>query len=102
MTREKIHTPQQNCENLTKFTLVFHPCYDSTLCSDFALRKDFFKVIYLPFPSQHLTQERVHNRPVIVGHESEQTPGDSEGQGSLACCSPWVRRVGPDSAGEQL
>ena len=20
----------------------------------------------------------------------EQTPGDSEGQGSLACCSPWV------------
>ena len=24
------------------------------------------------------------------GHKSEQTPGDSEGQGSLACCSPWV------------
>ena len=24
----------------------------------------------------------------INGHESEQTPGDSEGQGSLACCSP--------------
>ena len=23
------------------------------------------------------------------GHESEQTLGDSEGQGSLACCSPW-------------
>ena len=23
------------------------------------------------------------------GHEFEQTPGDSEGQGSLACCSPW-------------
>ena len=22
-------------------------------------------------------------------HKSEQTPGDSEGQGSLACCSPW-------------
>ena len=22
-------------------------------------------------------------------HECEQTPGDSEGQGSLACCSPW-------------
>ena len=21
--------------------------------------------------------------------EFEQTPGDSEGQGSLACCSPW-------------
>ena len=23
------------------------------------------------------------------GRESEQTLGDSEGQGSLACCSPW-------------
>ena len=23
------------------------------------------------------------------GHESEQTLGDSEGQGSLACSSPW-------------
>ena len=27
-----------------------------------------------------------HHRP--NGHESEQTPGDGEGQGSLACCSP--------------
>ena len=25
----------------------------------------------------------------INGHESEQIPGDGEGQGSLACCSPW-------------
>ena len=24
--------------------------------------------------------------------EFEQTPGDSEGKGSLACCSPWARR----------
>ena len=23
------------------------------------------------------------------GHEFEQTPGDSGGQGSLVCCSPW-------------
>ena len=23
------------------------------------------------------------------GHEFEQTPGDTEGQWSLACCSPW-------------
>ena len=22
-------------------------------------------------------------------HESEQTVGDGEGQGSLECCSPW-------------
>ena len=25
----------------------------------------------------------------LNGHKSEQTPGDSEGQGGLACCSPW-------------
>ena len=28
-----------------------------------------------------------HHRP--NGHEFEQTPGDSEGQGSMVCCSPW-------------
>ena len=26
---------------------------------------------------------------LLSGHESEQAPGDGEGQGSLACCSPW-------------
>ena len=25
----------------------------------------------------------------LNGRELEQTMGDSEGQGSLACCSPW-------------
>ena len=25
----------------------------------------------------------------LIGHEFEQTPGDSEGQESLVCCSPW-------------
>ena len=25
-------------------------------------------------------------------HEFEQTPGYGEGQGSLACCSPWGHR----------
>ena len=28
-----------------------------------------------------------HHR--LNGHEFEQTPGDSEGQWSLAFCSPW-------------
>ena len=27
------------------------------------------------------------------GHEFEQAPRDGEGQGSLACCSPWGHRV---------
>ena len=26
------------------------------------------------------------------GHESEKTPGDSEGQERLACCRPWGRK----------
>ena len=25
----------------------------------------------------------------LNGHEFEQTPGDRDGQGSLACCNPW-------------
>ena len=28
----------------------------------------------------------------LNGHESEQTPGDGEGQGSLPCCGPWVHK----------
>ena len=28
-----------------------------------------------------------HN--LLNAHEFEQTPGDSEGQESLVCCSPW-------------
>ena len=37
----------------------------------------------------------------LNGHEFEQTPGDSEEQGSLACCSSWGCRVGHDLATEQ-
>ena len=37
----------------------------------------------------------------IDGHKFEQAPGDSEGQGSLACCSPWGRKVRHDLATEQ-
>ena len=28
-----------------------------------------------------------HHR--LNGHEFEHAPGDCEGQGGLACCSPW-------------
>ena len=31
-----------------------------------------------------------HHR--LNGREFKQTPGDGEGQGSLACCSPWGRK----------
>ena len=31
-----------------------------------------------------------HHR--LNAHEFEQTLGDSEGEGSLVCCSPWGRK----------
>ena len=37
----------------------------------------------------------------LIEHELEQALGDSEGQGSLACCSPLDRRVRHDLATEQ-
>ena len=37
----------------------------------------------------------------LNGHEFEQNLGDTEGQGSLACCSPWGHRVGRDLVTEQ-
>ena len=37
---------------------------------------------------------RQHHR--LNGHEPEQILGDSDGQGSLACCSPWGCRVRQD------
>ena len=40
-----------------------------------------------------------HHR--LDGHEFEHTVGDSEGQGSLACCISWGLRVAYDLATEQ-
>ena len=41
-----------------------------------------------------------HHR--LNGHESEQTPGHSEEEGSLVCCSPWGSQiVGHDLVTEQ-
>ena len=36
--------------------------------------------------------EMVGGHILLSEHEFEQTPGDSKGQGSLACCSPWGRK----------
>ena len=40
-----------------------------------------------------------HHR--LHGDEFEQALGDSEGQGSLECSSPWSRRVEDHSGTEQ-
>ena len=37
--------------------------------------------------SGHMEMIGWHHR--LDGHQFEQAPGNNEGQGSLACCSPW-------------
>ena len=37
----------------------------------------------------------------LSGHEFEQTLGDSEGEGSLVCCSPLGHRITHDLVAEQ-
>ena len=44
--------------------------------------------------------EMVRQPHWLNGHEFEQTLGDSEGPGSLACSSPWSRKVRHDLATE--
>ena len=39
-----------------------------------------------------------HHR--LDGHEFEQAQGDGEGQGSLACCSPWGHKESDNLATE--
>ena len=43
-------------------------------------------LILFPLSKAGLTDSLLSN-----GHEFEQTPGNSEEQGSLVCCSPWNR-----------
>ena len=50
--------------------------------------------------------EMIGRHHQLNGHEFQQTPEDSEGQRSLACCSPWghkesdtMTKQRPDSDG---
>ena len=45
--------------------------------------------------------EMVGRHHWLNGHEFEQAPGDSERQGSLACCRPWGRKESDNWASEQ-
>ena len=45
---------------------------------------------------KRVAEEIVEWHHQVNGHEFEQTLGDSEGQGSLARCSPWGHRVRDD------
>ena len=46
----------------------------------------------LQMPGPEFDRQMVGWHSRLNGHESEPTPGDGEGQGSLACCSPWRRK----------
>ena len=39
-----------------------------------------------------IEDEMVGWHPQLNGLEFEQAPGVGDGQGSLACCSPWSRK----------
>ena len=45
-------------------------------------------------------EEMVGRRHQLDGWEFEQASGVGDGQGSLACCSPWSCRVGHNSVTE--
>ena len=63
---------------------VIHSCYVQCRC---------FGLFYSCYSSQEekgVTEDRMVGwHHWLSGHEFEQTLGDSEGQQSLACCSPW-------------
>ena len=45
-----------------------------------------------PMKKQEKEDEMIGWHHQLNGHEFQQTPRDAEGQGSLACCSPWGRK----------
>ena len=47
-----------------------------------------------------MEDEMVRWHHALNGHEFEQAPGDSEGQESLACSSPWGRKESDMTATE--
>ena len=48
-----------------------------------------------------MEEEIVRYHHQLNGHESEKTPGDSEGQSILVCYSPYGHRVRHDLVTEQ-
>ena len=43
-------------------------------------------------PGQRISQGTCYLDNQLNGYECEQAPGDGEGQGNMACCSPWGRQ----------
>ena len=80
------------------FRWISFSCYFPEYCQQDALYKwDAF----IHLPHIYWISKMVGWHHQLNGHEFEQTPGDSEGQGSLACCSLWGCRVRHNWATEQ-
>ena len=90
--------PEYSLEGLMlKFQYFGHLMRKSQL-----IRKDLNSGKYWRQKEKGMTEdEMIGWHPWLNEHEFEQALGDGEGQGSLACCSPWCRRVWHDCATEQ-
>ena len=68
----------------SSFLLGFWVFFCPFLRQSWHLQLHLWICLFLP-----LEDEVVGWHHWLNGHEFEQTPEDGEGQGSLACCSPW-------------
>ena len=53
---------------------------------------DKLEFIYFYWSINDYDNDMVRQHHQLNGHEFEETPGDSEGQGCLVCCSPVVHK----------
>ena len=67
------------------FEVLAHRGSGMRACSQVHSVLHFISLHNKNFPSLWLCDEMVGQHHGLNGHESEQTPGDNEGQGSLAC-----------------
>ena len=77
-------TNSEITENLAKVSLIF--CLFVCLCD---LTNELNQISNVVFISVFITSLYVRQHHYLSGHELKQTPRDSAGQRSLACCSWW-------------
>ena len=81
-------TTQENWKNIMQYVVSFQLLQNSKSSS-----KSLFKIFSGKDWGQRekgvTEDELVGWHHWLSGHDFELTPGDSEGQGSLACCNPW-------------
>ena len=61
--------------------------------TDFAVQQKLHNTVKQQYSKKIQKKENICVLQIAAhGHEFKQTPRDGEGQGSLACCSPWSCR----------